>query len=138
MPGYRNPAIFNISVITLDVVSGLGGTDSRGNPIKVVSQLVVKAIFYKKPRINKVTQLLDNVQNYEPFEGNVVEPKVSTSAVQDALISRAVGDITGVANINGVPCKVRFISIGRGYIEAYNRQMGRVIQIEVLGGMTNV
>jgi hypothetical protein len=138
MPGFRNPADFNVSVITLDIVNGLDGTDNRGNPKKLTAQLVIKAIFYKKPRINKVTQMLDNVQNFEPFEGNVIEPKISTASVQDALISRARRDITGVANINGVPCKVRLISIGRGYLEAYNRQMGRVIQVEVIGGMQNV
>lgn len=137
IPGYMQPSIFNHSLITLSINGPQNGVDDRGNPTYLVTSVTIKAVLFKKPRINKVIQLLDKVQSFDIYEGNIIEPKEFPSEIQ-TQISNAEGEITGVAIINGVQGKVRMVSIGRTFLESYNRQMGRVIQLEFIGGKMNV
>lgn len=113
------------------------GTDDRGNPTYAITTLLVKAILHKKPRIDKVIQRLDRLSSFSIYEGNVIEPLDFPSILQDE-ISKAEGEIVGDAVINGVVGKVRLVSIGRGFLEPYNRQLGRVIQVEFIGDEINV
>lgn len=137
IPGYFKPEIFNHSIMTFKINGAQTGTDSRGNPIYPVTELIVKAILYKKPRINKVAQRLDRLSSFDVYEGNVIEPLEFPSILQQE-ISKSEGEITGTAVINGVAGKVRLVSIGRGYLEPYNRLIGRVIQVEFIGDKINV
>lgn len=137
IPGYYKPEIFNHSTLNFKINGPQTGTDDRGNPVYAITDLVIKAIFFKKPRINKVIQQLDRTSYFEVFEGNVIEPLEFPSALQDE-ISKAEGEIIGDAMINGIACKVRLVAIGRGHLEPYNRQLGRVIQVELIGGKPNV
>lgn len=82
-------------------------------------------------------QRLDRMAYSEVFEGNVIEPLEFPSTLQDE-ISKGEGEIIGDAVINGVAGKVRLVAIGRTYLEPYNRQIGRVIQVEFIGGKPNV
>lgn len=127
----------NHSTITFKINGPQTGTDDRGNPVYPVTELTVKGIFYKKPRINKVVQRLDSVASFDVYEGNIIEPIEFPSILQDE-ISKAEGEIVGDANINGITGKVRLVSIGRGHLEPYNRQLGRVVQVEFIGGKINV
>ena len=131
------PDVFNHSSITLSINGPQTGVDGRGNPEYSITPVTITAVLAKKPRINKVTQLLDKVQSYDIYEGNIISPKEFPSEIQ-TQISNSEGEITGTAVINGVPGKVRLVSIGRGFLEPYNRQMGRVIQLEFIGGKINV
>ena len=137
IPGYFKPEIFKHSTLNFKINGPQTGTDSRGNPTYAITNLAIKAIFYKKPRINKVVQRLDRMAYSEVFEGNVIEPLEFPSTLQDE-ISKGEGEIIGDAVINGVAGKVRLVAIGRTYLEPYNRQMGRVIQVEFIGGKPNV
>lgn len=67
----------------------------------------------------------------------MIEPLEFPSVFQHE-ISKAEGEIVGDAVINGVVGKVRLVSIGRGFLEPYNRQLGRVIQVEFIGDKINV
>lgn len=125
------------STIVFKINGPQNGTDDRGNPVYPITELTVKGIFYKKPRINKVIQRLDSVASFDVYEGNIIDPIEFPSILQDE-ISKAEGEITGTAVINGVSGKVRLVSIGRGHLEPYNRQLGRVVQIEFIGGKSNV
>lgn len=82
-------------------------------------------------------QRIDRLSSYDIYEGNVIEPIEFPSNLQQE-ISNAEGEITGSAVINGVSGKVRLVSIGRGFLEPYNRQLGRVIQLEFIGDKANV
>lgn len=113
------------------------GTDDRGNPVYPVTELTVKGVFYKKPRINKTIQRLDSIASFDVYEGNIIEPLEFPSVFQDE-ISKAEAEIVGDANINGVTGRVRLVSVGRGFLEPYNRQLGRVVQVEFIGGKMNV
>lgn len=137
IPGYYAPAIFNHSLIVLHINGPQTGTDSRGNAIYPVTLVTIKAVLYKKPRINKVMQRLDRVSSYDVFEGNIIEPLEFPSELQ-TQISNAEGEIMGDATINGVVTKVRLVSIARTFLEPYNRQLGRVIQLETIGNSYNV
>lgn len=137
IPGYFKPEIFNHSTLNFRINGPQTGTDDRGSPTYTITTLLIKAILYKKPRINKVIQRLDRLSSFDVYEGNVIEPLEFPSALQDE-ISRAEGEIVGDAVINGVVGKVRLISIGRGFLEPYNRQLGRVIQVEFIGDKINV
>lgn len=137
IPGYYKPEIFNHSSIVLQLNGPQSGTDSRGNPIYAVTLVPIKAVLYKKPRINKVMQRLDRVSSYDVYEGNIIEPLEFPSEIQ-RQISNSEGEIMGEATINGVTVKVRLVSIARGYLEPYNRQLGRVIQLETIGNTYNV
>jgi hypothetical protein len=136
IPGYFKPEIFNHSTMTFRINGPQTGTDNRGNPIYSITELIVKAILYKKPRINKVIQRMDRLSSFDVYEGNVIEPLGFPSVFQTE-ISQSEGEIVGDAVINGVVGKVRLVSIGRGYLEAYNRQIGRVIQVEFIGDKIN-
>jgi hypothetical protein len=137
IPGYFKPEIFNHSTMTFKINGPQSGTDSRGNPIYAVTELLVKAVLYKKPRINKVIQRIDRLSSFDVYEGNVIEPLEFPSIFQQE-ISKSEGEIVGDAVINGVAGKVRLVSIGRGYLEPYNRLIGRVIQVEFIGDKVNV
>lgn len=137
IPGYYKPGIFNLSTIVFKINGAPTGTDVRGNAIYPVTELTVKGIFYKKPRINKIMQRLDSIASFDVYEGNIIEPLEFPSILQDE-ISKSEGEITGDAVINGVAGKVRLVSIGRGHLEPYNRQLGRVVQLEFIGGKSNV
>jgi phage gpG-like protein len=122
IPGYQKPEIFNHSIIRFEMNGLQSGVDERGNPVYEKTILEVKAILFKKPRINKVTQRLDRVSFFEVYEGNVISP-------QDFHVNLAElseGEITGDAIINGVKGKARLVSTGKGYLEAYNKLVGRV------------
>lgn len=82
-------------------------------------------------------QRLDSIASFDVYEGNIIEPLEFPSILQDE-ISKSEGEITGDAVINGVAGKVRLVSIGRGHLEPYNRQLGRVVQLEFIGGKSNV
>lgn len=127
----------NHSTITFKINDPQIGTDDRGNPVYSVAELTIKGIFYKKPRINKVIQRLDSVASFDVYEGNIIEPLEFPSVFQEK-ISKAEGEIVGNANINGITGRVRLVSVGRGFLEPYNRQLGRVIQVEFIGGKSNV
>lgn len=127
----------NHSTITFKINGPQTGTDDRGNPVYPVTELTVKGIFYKKPRINKIIQRLDSVASFDVYEGNIIEPLEFPSVFQDE-ISKAEGEIVGDANINGITGRVRLVSVGRGFLEPYNRQLGRVVQVEFIGGKSNV
>lgn len=137
IPDYFKSGTFNHSVITFRVNGAPTGVDSRGNLIYAITTLVVKAVLYKKPRINKVAQRIDRLSSYDIYEGNVIEPLEFPSAFQEE-ISKAEGEIVGDAVINGVAGKVRLVSIGRGPLEPYNLLIGRVIQVEWIGEKANV
>lgn len=137
IPDYYKPGTFNHSILNFKINGPQTGTDDRGNPNYAVTTLVIKAILFKKPRINKVIQRLDRTSYFEVFEGNVIEPLEFPSALQDE-ISKGEGEVIGDATINGVAGKVRLVAIGRGHLEPYNRQLGRVIQVEFIGGKANV
>jgi hypothetical protein len=137
IPGYYAPEIFNHSLIVLQINGPKTGTDSRGNPIYPVTLVTIKAVLYKKPRINKVMQRLDRVSSYDVYEGNIIEPLEFPSDIQ-TQISVSEGEIMGEATINGVTSRVRLVSIARSFLEPYNRQLGRVIQLETIGSTYNV
>lgn len=99
--------------------------------------MTIKAVLYKKPRINKVMQRLDRVSSYDVYEGNIIEPLEFPSEIQ-TQISNSEGEIMGEATINGVTSKVRIVSIARSFLEPYNRQLGRVIQLETISNSYNV
>lgn len=134
IPGYQSPEIFNHSVLKFEMNGAVTGTDERGNPVYQKTILEVKAILFKKPRINKITQRLDRVSFFEIYEGNVISP-------QDFEINQSElseGEITGEAIINGVKGKARLVSTGKGYLEPYNRLIGRIIQVEFIRDKANV
>lgn len=137
IPGYYAPEIFNHSSIVLQINGAQTGTDARGNPIYGVVAVPIKAVLYKKPRINKVTQGIDSLASYDVYEGNIIDPLEFPSETQ-RQISNAEGEITGDAIINGVQGKIRLVSAARGFLEPYNRQLGRVIQLEFIGNKINV
>lgn len=137
IPGYFQPETFEHSTIKFKINGTPTGTDSRGNPIYATTELTVKTILYKKPRINKVIQKLDKVASFDIYEGNIIEPANALEVLQRE-ISNAEGEISGDAIINGVSGKARLVSIGKGYLKPYNRHLGRVIQLEFIGGKLNV
>lgn len=137
IPGYYKPDVFNLSSIVFKINGPQTGTNDRGNPIYAVTELTVKGVFYKKPRINKIIQRLDSIASFDIYEGNIIEPIEFPSVFQDE-ISKSEGEIQGDANINGVVGRVRLVSVGRTFLEPYNRQLGRVVQVEFIGGKSNV
>lgn len=142
IPGYHKPDTFNYSTLRFEVNSPTIGIeansatisiDNRGNPIYTKEILEIVAVLYKKPRINKVVQQLDRVQCYEVYEGNVINPQSFVLGQQQV----SEGEITGTAIINGVFGKARLVSIGKGYLKAYNELIGRLIQVEFIGSGIN-
>lgn len=134
IPGYQKPDTFYNSILRFEVNQQQTGTDDRGNPVYTTSTLELKAILYKKPRINKVTQRIDRLSFFEVYEGNVLEPKDFTINQQEL----SEGEITGNATINGVKGKARLVSCGKGYLPAYNQLIGRIIQVEFIRDKINV
>ena len=79
-------------------------------------------------------QDLEKVRSFEVYEGNVISPQSFVIGQQQL----SEGEITGDAVINGVAGKARLVSVGKGYLKAYNSLIGRLIQVEFLGGGINV
>lgn len=132
--GFQKPDTCNYSVLRFEVNSSIIGVDNRGNSIYGKQILEITAVLFRKPRINKVVQQLDRVLSYEVYAGNVLSPQDFTLGQQQV----SEGEITGDAVINGVKGKARLVSIGKGYLKAYNSIIGRLIEVEFVGSGINV
>lgn len=121
-------------MLRFEVNSSIIGVDNRGNSIYGKQILEITAVLFRKPRINKVVQQLDRVLSYEVYAGNVISPQDFTLGQQQV----SEGEITGDAVINGVKGRAKLVSVGKGYLKAYNSIIGRLIQVEFVGSGINV